>query len=468
MKITWFGAAFAAVAIACVAFALHPDMPPALAALHPAPSALIAMQLALGVAPAIQIPRGVRRVRADGTDATKILNELKITFEAFKAEHTKELADLKKGMGDVVQSEKVEKINAEISELTKSLDEINKLIAAAKLGGGGNNLLNPAQAEHAKAFDAYFRKGVEGNLRDLEVKAALTTQSNPDGGYLTSVETEKTIDRVLGVVSVFRQLARVIAIGSATYKKPVNMGGATSGWVGEEEARPDTNTPSLRELEFPVMELYAKPAATQTMLDDGVIDIGQWLADEVAITFAEQEGAAFLTGNGIRKPRGMLDYSKVANSAYAWGSIGYMPTGQAAAFATAPGDTFIELYYALRQGYRGNASWLMSDATMASVRKFKDGQGNYIWSLPSGPAELPTILGKSVYTDDNMPAVGANAYPVAFGDYKRAYLILDRVGIRVLRDPYSNKPYVQFYTTKRVGGGLQNFEAVKLMKIATS
>ncbi|TWG98117.1 HK97 family phage major capsid protein [Ochrobactrum sp. J50] len=200
--------------------------------------------------------------------------------------------------------------------------------------------------------------------------------------------------------------------------------------------------------------------------------VGFLLAEEVAIEFAEQEGAAFAHGDGINKPRGILAYDTVANASHAWGKIGFVASGKADGFVAAtasanPADCLIDLYYALKSGYRNGASWLMSDATMNTVRKFKDAEGAYVWAPPSGPAQVATILGKPVHTDDNMPAVAANAFPVAFGDFGRAYLIVDRIGIRVLRDPYTAKPNVLFYTTKRVGGGVVNFEALKLLKVST-
>lgn len=410
--------------------------------------------------------RGISLARADGADANRILAELQKTFSDFKAAHEEELKGIKKNFADVVTTEKVDRINAQISDLTKALDAVNGAIAANKLGGGAG--ADPDKKAHAAAFNKWFRKGVDAGLSDLEVKAKLTTQSDPDGGYLVPEEMAGTIDRVLGVISVMRQIATVMPIGTSVYKKLVSMGGAGAGWVGEEEARPETGTPTLRELVFNVMEMYANPATTQTMLDDGIIDVGAWLADEVQTTFAEMEGAAFIAGSGVKQPRGLLTYPTVANASYAWGSLGFVVTGAAAAFAaTAPGDAFVDTFYALKQGYRQNASWLMSDVVMSAVRKFKDGQGNYLWAPPSAAAEVATILGKPVYTDDNMPALGANAFPVAVGDFKRGYLIADRQGIRVLRDPFTNKPYVHFYTTKRIGGGVSNFEAIKLLKCST-
>ena len=423
--------------------------------------------------------RGIGRgiiggVRADASDAKAVFAELRTTVEAFIKAQSEELAGIKKNFADVVTTEKVERINAEVGRLQSSLDDINRTIAALRQGGGGSTVPDAAKAEHRSAFHRFFREGTGADaLGDLAVKAGLTTQSKPDGGYLVPTEMESTIDRVLGTVSVIRSLARVVNISTGSYTKVVNVGGTGSGWVGEEESRTETATPSLRELEFPVMEIYAEPYATQVMLDDGRVDIEAWLADEVQIEFAEKEGAAFATGSGVKRPRGITAYTTVANASYAWGSIGYIASGAASTFITptssaSPADCLIDLYHALKQGYRNNATWLMSDATLAPVRKFKDGQGNFIWSPPSAAEGPSTILGKPAYGDDNMPAVGAGNLPIAFGDFNRAYLIVDRGGIRVLRNPYKTNGKVAFYTTKRVGGGIQNYEAIKLLKIATS
>lgn len=413
-------------------------------------------------------------VKADASNAKAILDAMNKTFEEFKAERTKELDDINKRLGDVVQTEKVDRINAEISDLVKALDDIKKVQAAMVAGGGAGDAMDPDVKAHASAFEQFFRKGnVADNIRELEVKAKLTTSSDPDGGYLVPEETEAGIDRVLGTVSTIRSLARVINISGDTYKKLVNQGGASSGWVGEQTARTETDTPTLREIAIAAHELYANPAITQRALDDARIDLAAWLADEVSMEFAEQEGEAFATGNGVNKPRGILSYTNVANASYSWGNVGYIATAEAAAFPAAsatvsPADCLIGLYYALKSGYRNGASWLMSDATMATVRKFKDADGAFVWAPPSAAADVATILQKPVYNDDNMSAVGAGAYPIAFGNFQRAYLIVDRAGIRVLRDPYTNKPNVHFYTTKRVGGGIVNFEAIKLLKVAAS
>lgn len=411
------------------------------------------------------VVRGIQSVRSDASNPKEVLAELKSAWHEFKAEHTKQIEDLKKGMNDPLAAAKLETINAAMTEMQSQMSDMAVKAAAFEMGGGAKT--DKEVEAHKKAFNAFFRKGHEDGLCDLEVAARLTTQSDPDGGFLVPTEMESTIDRVLGTMSAMRGLATVRQIGAASYKKLINQGGTISGWVGENSARGETGTPKLSGLEFPVMELYAQPGATQTMLDDSSMSIEQWLADEVSIEFAEQEGEAFVTGNGTNKPRGILSYTTVANASYAWGKVGFIKSGGAADFAaSAPADALIDLQHSLKQGYRNNGSFLMNDMTLAKVRKLKDGEGNYLWQPSIQVGKPETLLGKPVDTDDNMPDVGADAFPIAFADFKRAYLIIDRIGIRVLRDPYTSKPNVLFYTTKRVGGGIQNFEAIKLLKIA--
>jgi len=416
-------------------------------------------------------PRGLVGVRADAGDANKILSDLQKTFETFKQENDSRLKGIDKRFDDVVQAEKVDRINADLSKLQAAIDAVNVAMAAAQLGGNAGDGLTADQRAHAAAFDRFFRKGIEDNLRDLEVKAAASSSSDPDGGYTVSKQIESTIDRVLSTVSAMRRLARVMPISAAVYKKVINQGGTATGWVGEKSSRPETGTSQLSALEFPAMELYANPGATQGLLDDSSIDIGAWLASEIDVVFAEQEGAAFISGNGNAKPRGILGYTAVADASYSWGSLGYFATGVAAAISDASNngvDALIRIAYGLKQGYRSNATWLMNRKTAGSVRQLKDAYGQYLWQPSTQLGQPATLLGYPQVDDDNMSDIGANAYPIAFGDFQRGYLIVDRQGIRVLRDPYTNKPYVMFYTTKRVGGGVQNFEAIKLLKVATS
>ena len=376
-----------------------------------------------------------------------------------------------KGSVDALLDEKLKKISAEIETSQKTLDDYAKKLDALRAGGAGNDDVSPEAKAYRGHFNSYFRRG-ENENEVKQFNATATRGANPDGGYLVTEEVESTIDRVLGTISAVRGIARVVSIGAASYQKLVNQGGATSGWVGETQARPETGTPTLSKLEFPAMELYANPFASQTLLDDSRTDIAAWLADEVSIEFAEEEGAAFVTGDGVAKPRGLLSYAFVANASWEWGKVGYVASGKASTFDTDTGNNgtekLVTLIHALKQGYRNSARFMMNTGTLETVRRFKDANANYVWQ-PSIQAGTPsTLLGYQVTDDDNMPAIGANAYPVLFGDFARAYLIVDRQGVRVLRDPYTNKPYVGFYTTKRVGGGIQNFQAIKALKIATS
>lgn len=409
--------------------------------------------------------RGIIFARADASNPNAVLAELQRAFSEFRETNDRNLQER-----DVVNEEKMSTLNASLTDMEARLTELASSAAASGLGGG--NDANPALAEYTSAFNTYFRRGDRAlgdtDLNALAVQASLSTDSDPDGGYVVSPEMDSAIDRVLGTVSAMRGLARVISIGGDTYKKLINQGGAASGWVGERDPRAQTATPDLSEIVINAMEIYAMPAATQRMLDDAFLDIAAWLAGEVDIEFAEQEGGAFIVGNGVNKPRGILAYPTVDNDSYSWGNIGFVDTGGAAGFAASdPADALIDLYYALKAGYRNGATWLTSDRVMGTMRKFKDGQGNYLWAPPTGVDMPATILGKPVVTDDNMPALGANAFPVAFGNFQRAYTIVNRFGTRVLRDPYTAKPYVLFYVTRRVGGGVTNFEALKLARCAT-
>jgi len=403
----------------------------------------------------------------------KLLEEQGRAFEEFKVKNDAELAEIKKnGTSDVVLKEHVDRINGDISKLQKSMDDLAVKANRPARGADGKEV-DPDQEAYKKAFDGYFRKGRADNIDELHLKA-MQTQSDPDGGYIVPPEMDLAIDRVLAKVSAMRANATVRQISSGTFIKPFQTGAAATGWVGEIGSRTETTSPKISQLQFPAMELYAMPAATQTMLDDSAVNIESWLADEIGTVFAEQEGTAFVSGNGVMKPKGIIAYDTVADASWAWGKLGYIATGAAADFsatvsATAnPTDTLIDAAQSLKQGYRPNAKWLMNRTVEGKVRKFKDTTGQYIWAMGLQPGAPATLLGYPVLSDDNMPDVAANAYPVAFGDFQRGYLIVDRVGTRVLRDPYSSKPYVLFYTTKRVGGGVQNFEAIKLVKCASS
>lgn len=390
-------------------------------------------------------------------------------FEAFKSENDARLKEIEeKGGADPLLTEKVEKINADISQIAAMKKQLEALETVAGRGafGGGTSELDQAKADYKGAFEKWFRKGVEGDIKDLAVKAAATTLDDTAGGFTVPEEMATTIDRVAETASAMRRISTVMQIGTDTYKKLVNQGGSTSGWVGEMGSRSETTAPTLKEIAINTKEIYAMPYATQTLLDDSNIDIAQWLGNEVAIEFAEEEGAAFIKGDGVSEPKGLEAYDTVANASYAWGKIGYIASGAASTFTSA--DKLFDLQHALKPVYRNGATWLMNDATMLHIRKFKDGNGVYLWQPGLQPGAVDTLLGKPIAIDDNVADIGTNAYPIYFGNFKRGYLIVDRVGIRVLRDPYSAKPYVAFYTTKRVGGGIVMYEAIKALKVAAS
>ena len=384
-------------------------------------------------------------------------------FEAFKDANDERLSQIEARVSaDVVTSEKVERINRAVDEAKSRLDELTLKARRPRLSG--EEEAAPQMREHKQAFESYVRKGESHGLSALEAEA-LSVSSGTDGGFLVPPETESEIGRRLTLASPIRAIAGVRQVSASVYKKPFSTTGFASGWVGETAARPETASSALAELQFPTMELYAMPSATQALLDDAAVNIDQWIAEEVQQAFAEQEGTAFVTGNGVNRPRGFLDYAKVADAGWSWGNLGYLATGVAGGFAaTNPSDRLIDLAYALKSSYRQNATWVMNRKTQSAIRKFKDVDGNYLWQPAIRPDGRATLMGFPVAESEAMPDIATDSFALAFGDFNAGYLIVDRIGVRVLRDPYSAKPYVLFYTTKRVGGGVQNFEAIKLMK----
>ena len=400
---------------------------------------------------------------AGTAELSTAFEEFMTSFEAFKEANDERLAELETRMSaDVLTTEKVERISKALDEQKRAMDRLVLKRARPPLGPDVESRV--AQLEHKEAFEAYMRSGDERALRSLEAKA-MSYGSGQDGGYLVPDETEREIGRRLALISPIRSIASVRQVSTAVLKKPFAISGPAVGWVGETAARPQTNTPTLDELQFPTAELYAMPAATPSLLEDSVVDLDQWIAAEIETAFAEQEGDAFINGDGSSKPQGLLNYTQVAESSWAWDKIGYVATGIDGDWPESdPADILIDTVYALKAGYRQNAHWVMNRKTQAAVRKLKDGDGNYVWQPPAAPGSRAMLLGFPVVEAEDMPDIGSDATPVAFGDFARGYLVVDRTGVRVLRDPYSAKPYVLFYTTKRVGGGVQDFDAIKLLK----
>ncbi len=379
-------------------------------------------------------------------DLESIIKEMGVAFEGFKAKWTG----------------RVESLENAIARGQFSLGG-----GSVSFGGGGA-VDTAAVKEHLKAFSGWSRNGADAGLRSLEVKASMSTLEDPAGGYMVPSELAQEIEKHELEFTPMRRLATVKPISTPDYKKIINKGGLSSGWVAEKDSRPETGTPELSAIQPVIGELYANPAVTQRLLDDSAFDVENWLVESIGEEFTLQEGAAFITGNGVGRPKGILAYDKSANpdSTRTWDAIQYVAGGHASLLNNA--DKLFDLVHALRAPYRQGAAWLMNSSTVNVIRKMKDGNGTYIWRDGLEAGTPSTLLGYPVEVDENMPDIAANAFPVAFGNWKRSYLIVDRVGIRVLRDSFTNKPYVHFYTTKRLGAAVQNHQSYKLLKIAVS
>lgn len=406
-------------------------------------------------------------IKSAGGDTARAFDEFLESFEAFKDTNDRRLAEIEqRGAADVLTAEKLARIE-ETLDTTKRISD-SLAIKAQRPHLSGTSYEPARDLAHKSAFDTYVRRGDASRIAKLEEKA-LSVGVPTDGGYLVPAETEAAVNRALKAISPIRAIAGNRQVSGTVYKRPFATTGTDTGWVAETAARAQTNTPVLAELQFPTMEIYAMPAASSTLLDDAIVNIDEWLAEEVRLAFAEQEGKAFVTGDGVNKPKGFLTYATVANASWSWGNVGYIATGISAAFPAAnPGDKILDLIYATKAPYRANGTFVMNRSTQSAIRKMKDGQGNYLWQPAATPGEAPALMGYAVAESEDMPDIAANSLSLAFGDFSRGYLIVDRAGIRVLRDPYSAKPYVLFYTTKRVGGGIQDFDAIKLMKFGVS
>lgn len=405
----------------------------------------------------------------NSTQITQAFDGFMNAFEAFRETNDARLQELEqKSSDDVLLREKLSRIDSALDGYKSTIDSLTLKASRPALGSSNKGQISPQALEHKMAFDRYVRSGEATNLKRLEAKS-LTAGVAADGGYLVPSETENEILSRMQILSPIRALASVRQVSSSSFARPVSATAASTGWVGETSSRTETDAQTLSELTFPVAELYAMPAASQSLLDDAAINVDSWIADEVEQAFAEQESAAFVTGNGTNKPKGFLDYTKVADSSCEWEKVGYIASGADGAFAASnPSDQIIELIYALKAGYRQNASFVMNRKTQSILRRFKDSTGNYLWAPPSNAAGNASFMNFPVVESEDMPNIASNSYSIAFGDFKRGYLVVDRQGVRILRDPYSAKPYVLFYTTKRVGGGIQDFAAIKLLKFAAS
>lgn len=401
----------------------------------------------------------------DLPDQRMTLDEVHRTFHEYKQTNDERLAAIERRRADTLYDQKLDRMDARLDELSRKMD---RSVAAALRSPRGGSAQDGIDVEHKSAVDAYIRSGDTQGVVAYE-KKALSSGSGPDGGFLVTQNAEREILMRMAMISPIRAIASVRSISTGIYKKAYSTTGPQAGWVTETAARPQTTSQNIAELAFPAMELYAMPSATRTILDDAAVDVEQWIAQEIETVFAEQEGQAFINGDGVSRPQGLLQPAKVPAATWSWGKLGYNVTGAAGAFpATSPADNLIDLIYTVRSGYRQNSKFLMNRRTQALIRKFKTSTGEYLWQPPAGSGENATIVNFPVVDAEDMPNIAADSFSIAFGDFGRGYLIVDRIGVRILRDPYSAKPYVLFYTTKRVGGGIQDYDAIKLLKFGTA
>lgn len=429
-------------------------------------------------------------------------------FEAFKEANDARLEEISKGKGeDPVAREKVEKINAEIGDLQAKLEATTKAIGRLTAGGAGAGdegaqnevsdarrfyaLANageaPSQVDvdeyraYCRAWHAYIRRGDLAIKPD--VRAALSVGADPEGGFWVRPDRTDQIVTRMFETSPMREVANIETIGTDTFEYPLDTNDATSGgWVAEKATRSETATPDVGVGKIFAHEQYAEPRATQKILDDMQFDIEGWLVRKITDKLVRTENAAFVTGNGTSKPRGFVDYGSAAvttdDASRSWGVLQYVPVGAAGAFPAISGggadgasdpDALITIIHKLKPAYRTNARWMMNRATVGEVRKLKDANGQYLWSMGNIQAGQPQqLLGYGIAEAEDMADIASDSFSIAFGDFRSGYTIVDRMGLRLLRDPYTTKGFVKFYVTKRVGGDVVDFDAIKLLKFAAS
>ena len=387
-------------------------------------------------------------------------------WEEFKSANDVRLSEIeKRGHASDDSLAKIAAINADIDRLGKMVQDVQ--IAAQRTGGDTKQ--TGVSQEHKQAFDKFLRTGNDTELKSIERKAMNST-SDVDGGVLILPEIEREIDRIAMVNSALYRIARVVNTSARSYNKRVKTAGMACAWPGEGGTAWETTEPKYANIEVVAYPAEVEPWVFNETLEDADIDLAGDLAQEAGIAFAEGIGAAVISGAGVGKPRGITAYNTVANSSYAFGRVGYIASGKSGAFASvAPADKLVDLQHSLNAQYRNGAVWVMSDSTLGTARQMKDGSGSYyLWQPDPAGAFGGRFLGSPVEVDDNMPAVAANSLSIAYGNFQRGYLIVNRTGTTLIRDNVTAKGTTKFNFRRRIGGGIYNFEAIKLMKFASS
>lgn len=404
-------------------------------------------------------------IRADATGNPAAM------IEALHKAHNEFKATVEANVGTKADSAevnaKLDAIGDSMTQLEAALNEHAVKIAAGALAA---DPAKPVDPEYTGLFSTFMRNGGRDDENKLAaaqkegVRAAMSEGVPADGGLLTPTEWDRTLTGRLKLISPMRAEATVQRISKAAFTKLFTDRAVGSGWVGETAARPATATPQFTALNFGLGQLYANAAASQDLLDDAEIDLSSWLTDEIETEFSRQEGIAFVGGDGANKPFGFLNYATGGSAAarHPWGAIEVVTSGAAAAITP---DKVVDIVYKLPAVYTPNAKFFTNRTSLGAIRKLKDGQNNYLWQPTFVAGQPSTLAGYPVIDLPDMPNVGADNLALAFGDMRETYLIIDRIGVRILRDPYTNKPFICFYVTKRVGGGVKNPDAMKIMKI---
>ncbi|HUF56377.1 MAG TPA: phage major capsid protein [Thermohalobaculum sp.] len=375
-----------------------------------------------------------------------------------KASAVEFLASFKSFKDDI--AERMAEVSGRVEALDRKAADVRRPVLATQAG---------VELPHKKAFAAYVRRGEEDGLKALDVEAkGLNTAVQAEGGYLVTPQTAATIDSVLRSAGNLRAIARVVQVEAGAYDVLVDHNEIGAGW-NDETTVAETTAPLIDRISIQLNELSANPKASQRLLDDAAFDVESWLAERVADRFLRAESAAFVNGDGVNKPKGFLTKPMVEDASWAWGSIGYVATGTSGGFdPNDPADALIDLVYALDADYRAGASFVMNSRTAGEVRKMKDAQGRFLWVEGLSMDHPARLLGYPVTIVEDMPDIGVDATPIAFGDFGHGYTVAERPDMRVLRDPYSAKPHVMFYATRRVGGDVTDYAAIKVLKFGTS
>ena len=373
-------------------------------------------------------------------------------------------AGLKGAMAEFVNELKAFRDNVE--EKLQAQDKRMTMLDRKTAFRGRSPLSQAAEIEapHQKAFAAYLRRGDDSGLRSLALEEKAMA-SGTDGGYLAAPTISETVQAVLRTTGSIRSLATVVQVEASSYEVLMDKSDIGAGWASEVTSTAETDTPQVEKISIALHELAAMPKATQRLLDDASFDLESWLAERIAEKFARAEAAAFINGSGLDKPRGILNVPMAPHATATEAQVGFVTTGVAGDFAAAaPANALIDIVYALGAGYRANATWIMNSRLAGMVRRMRDGDGRYLWSDGLAAGEPARLLGYPVLICEDMPGPASGAKTVAFGDFRQAYTIAERPDLRILRDPYSAKPHVLFYATKRVGGGITDFRAVRLLR----